>query len=189
MAVEMTRIVSQLSAFLTASAVFNDDLDRLKTSKELALALARYSQNSVDTMRISWREIPLNTARMDAWETDLHRLRAEPTDERVWMHIVMAMEAVASLNEQLYRYAGVQPQDVAAHREAHAENTAVFRESMAKAASGNAPSPDLLRRVLRWMVVRGAEIARRNVMLVMAAKEPGQIPYLLHYLTPRDGRP
>lgn len=189
MAVEMARIVSQLSAFLTASAVFSDELDRLEAPEDLAFALCRYSQNSVDTMRIAWRDISLDTTRIDAWEVDIHRLRAEPTDERVWAHIVLAMNAVASLHEQLYTYTGVQPEDVASHREAHAENTSVFQESSNKAAAGKAPSADLLRRVMRWMVTRGAELARRNVMLVLAAKAPDQVANFLPYLTPREGRP
>lgn len=185
----MARIVSQLSAFLTASAVFNDELDRLSTAEEMGLALTRYAQNSIDTMRISWRHIPLETERIDAWEVDVYLLQAAPTDERVWTNIVLAMDAVASLHEQLYSYAGVWPEDVATHRQAHAENTAVFRESIEKSATGHPPSVDLLRRVLRWMATRGAELARRNVMLVLAAKAPDQVADFLPYLTPRDGRP
>lgn len=189
MAVEVARIVSQLSAFLTASSVFGDEIERVSTTEELALALSCYSQTSVDTMRISWRDIGLDTTHIDAWELDLHHLRAEPTDERIWSHMVLAMEAVGSLHEQLYKYTGVMPEDVATHRTAHADNTAAFRESIGKAAAGRPPTIDLLRRVLRWMVIRGAELARRNVLLVLTAKAPNKVADILPYLTPRDGRP
>lgn len=189
MSIDMTNIVSHLTAYLTAAAVFADELERLDDPREVALAYSRYAQVSITAGRLAWRSISLPPDTFEPWELHVHQLCANPTDVLLWEDLVLAMVTVAKIHDHLYAFVGVWPEDVKAHRDAHIVNMDAFHQGALKAADGNPPSQDVLKRVLRWAVFRGAELGRRNVMIVLAAKAPDQVPYFLPFLTPREGRP
>lgn len=184
----VVRVLPQVSDFVNGARAFAVAVEEAVTVEQLARALADYSQKSIDTASASYVDLTDGTWAV-AWQQDVVRLRAEPTAERVWSHVLVAMEGTSVLHEQIRVSLRIDPADVAPQVASHAKNVAMFRQLNAQVSSGRPPPMETLRRVMQWMALRGAELGRRLAMLVLASKVPEQVPQLLPHFLPRDGRP
>ncbi len=180
----LSKLLPSFSRYMAANRAYSQRLGEASSVAELAEALADFTDEGAICMLTGFGFLIDDQQLLDDWMIDAMLLRKELDEAAIWRNTHKGMLVVGHIYPRVWVHCGIRPPSQDMPSEFHLSNTAHFARLFQRSSQGEHESLEGLIGNLRWLAIRGADLARRAVVALYSVHRPSELPTILAGLGP-----